>query len=83
LWEGFSVAVVSACGSTKALALFSVFAWICLGLAAAGSVIGSRFGLVGILYGVGFAWVVLAAGGTYLARISFRTRFAALTAQPV
>lgn len=83
LWEGFSVAVVSACGSTKALAIFSVFAWVCLGIAAVGSVVGSRFGLVGILYGVGFAWVLLAAGGTYLARISFRTRFAALAAQPV
>jgi lipopolysaccharide exporter len=82
LWEGFSVAVVSACGSTAALALFSVFAWICLGVAAVGSVIGSRYGLVGILYGVGLAWVLLAVGGTYLARISFRARFAVLAAQP-
>jgi O-antigen/teichoic acid export membrane protein len=83
LWEGFSVAVVSACGSTRALALFSVFAWVCLGLAALGSFVGSRFGLVGILYGVGVAWALLAAGGTYLARVSFRARFAALAAHPI
>jgi hypothetical protein len=79
LWEGFSVAVVSACGSTAALAMFSAFAWICLFVAAVGTVIGSKFGLVGILYGVGSAWILLAAGGTYLARVSFRARFSALS----
>ena len=79
LWEGFSVAVVSACGSTAALAMFSAFAWICLLVAAVGTVIGSKFGLVGILYGVGIAWILLAAGGTYLARVSFRARFSALS----
>jgi hypothetical protein len=78
LWQSFSVTVVSACGSTRALAAISVFAWTCLAIAAAGAVVGSQFGLLGILYGVGFAWVLLAAGGTYLAITSFSARFAAL-----
>jgi hypothetical protein len=42
-----------------------------------GMVYGSRYGLIGILYGVGLAWVVLTLGGTLLAVRSFKTRFAA------
>jgi hypothetical protein len=58
------------------MAIISVLAWICLAIAAAAMVIGARYGLIGILYGVGSAWVLLAAGGTYLAVVSLRARFA-------
>jgi O-antigen/teichoic acid export membrane protein len=77
VWEGFSTTAVTACGSAKSLVAISVLAWICLVIAAAGMVYGSRYGLVGILYGVGLAWVLLALGGTLLAVRSFKTRFAA------
>jgi hypothetical protein len=76
LWEGFSTTVVSACGSANAMALISAHAWICLGTATVGAIVGSRFGLLGILWGVGLGWILLAAGGTYLALISVRQRFA-------
>lgn len=76
VWEGFSTAVTVACGSPRAMATISVLAWICLAVAAGAMVVGGRFGLIGILYGVGVAWVLLAAGGTYLATVSFRARFA-------
>jgi hypothetical protein len=82
LWEGFSTTIVSAYGSTQKLATISVYAWICLAIAALGAVVGSRYGLVGILYGVGSAWILLAAGGTWLAVISFRARFAASAGLP-
>lgn len=82
LWEGFSTTIVSAYGSTQKLATISVYAWICLAIAALGAVVGSRFGLVGILYGVGSAWILLAAGGTWLAVLSFRARFAANAGLP-
>ena len=77
LWQSLAVTIVTACGTTRALATISIFAWICLGVAAVATVIGSRFGLVGILYGVGFAWALLASGATYLATACFRARFAA------
>lgn len=77
LWEGFSTTIVSAYGSTKKLAVISIFAWACLAVAAAGTIIGSYYGLLGILYGVGIAWMLLAVGGTYLAVTTFRARFAA------
>jgi O-antigen/teichoic acid export membrane protein len=76
VWEGFSTTAVAACGSARSLVAISVLAWICLVIAAVGMVYGSRYGLVGILYGVGLAWVLLALGGTVLAVRSFKTRFA-------
>ncbi len=76
IWESFSTAVTMSCGTPRSMASISVLAWICLVIAAGAMVIGARHGLVGILYGVGSAWVLLAAGGSYLAVISIRTRFA-------
>jgi O-antigen/teichoic acid export membrane protein len=75
VWEGFSTAVTVACGSPRAMATISILAWICLAVAAGAMVVGARYGLIGILYGVGVAWVLLAAGGSYLAIVSFRARF--------
>ncbi len=78
VWEGFSTTIVAACGSARALVAISVLAWVCLAVAAVSMVYGGRYGLVGILYGVGLAWVILAFGGTALAVRSFKSRFAAM-----
>jgi hypothetical protein len=75
IWESFSTAVTMACGTPRSMAFISVLAWICLAIAAGAMVVGARYGLLGILYGVGSAWVLLAAGGSYLAVISLRARF--------
>jgi O-antigen/teichoic acid export membrane protein len=77
IWESFSTAITMSCGTPRSMAIISALAWICLAIAAAAMVIGARFGLLGILYGVGCAWAVLAAGGSYLAIVSLRARFAA------
>ena len=76
IWESFSTAVTMSCGTPRSMATISVLAWICLGVAAAAMLVGARYGLLGILYGVGSAWALLAAGGSYLAVISLRARFA-------
>ena len=76
VWEGFSTTIVSALGTPHRLAQLSVVGWVSLGVAMVGVVYGSRFGLIGVLYGTLAAWLVLAAGGTWLARLSFRERFA-------
>lgn len=76
IWESFSTTITMSCGSRGSMAVISVLAWFCLAVAAGAMVIGARYGLLGILYGVGGAWVLLAAGGTYLAVVSLRARFA-------
>jgi O-antigen/teichoic acid export membrane protein len=75
VWEGFSTTVVSALGTPRRLAQLSAISWVSLAVALAGVVIGSRYGLPGILYGTLAAWVVLSGGGTWLALVSFRERF--------
>ena len=75
IWEGFSTTVTMSCGTPRSMAIISVLAWICLAIAAGAMVIGARYGLLGILYGVGIAWALLAAGGSYLAVVSLRARF--------
>jgi O-antigen/teichoic acid export membrane protein len=77
VWEGFSTTAVAACGSARMLTAISVLSWVCLVLAAAGMAFGARYGLAGILYGAGIAWVLLALAGTYLGVLSFRARFGA------
>jgi O-antigen/teichoic acid export membrane protein len=76
VWEGFSTTIVSALGTPRRLAQLSGVSWVTLAVALCGSIMGSSYGLVGILYGTLSAWVVLAAGGTWLAVLSFRERFA-------
>ena len=76
IWESFSTAVTVSCGTPRSMAIISVLAWVCLAIAAGAMVIGARYGLLGILYGVGSAWALLAIGGSYLAVVSLRARFA-------
>lgn len=76
VWEGFSTTIVSALGTPRRMAQLSAISWISLAVALGGAIIGSAYGLVGVLYGTLTAWVVLAAGGTWLAQVSFRERFA-------
>ncbi|MGO8830737.1 MAG: oligosaccharide flippase family protein [Steroidobacteraceae bacterium] len=75
IWESFSTSVTMACGTPPSMLIISVLAWICLAIAAGAMVIGARYGLLGIVYSVGSAWVLLAAGGSYLAVVSLRRRF--------
>jgi hypothetical protein len=75
VWEGFSTTIVSALGEPRRLAQLSAISWVSLGVALIGVIIGSRYGLQGVLYGTLAAWIVLAAGGTWLALISFAERF--------
>ena len=75
VWSGFATTVTTACGSARMLGVISALTWVILLVAGIAVVVGARFGLLGILYGVGAAWLVQAAVGTVLARISFRSRF--------
>jgi len=49
-------ATVNALGSSAELALLSVIGWISIGVALLGAVVGARWGLTGVVYGVGLGW---------------------------
>ena len=48
--------VINALGSPPELVRLSVIGWISIGVALLGAVIGARWGLTGVVYGVGLGW---------------------------
>jgi hypothetical protein len=49
-------ATVNALGSSAQLARLSVIGWISIAVALLGAVVGARWGLTGLVYGVGLGW---------------------------
>ncbi|HEU4617838.1 MAG TPA: oligosaccharide flippase family protein [Gammaproteobacteria bacterium] len=66
VWNGFVAAIVPALGTARHLALFNTASWFAVCLGVAGAFAGSRFGLTGVVCGVGASWLALAAVGTAL-----------------
>lgn len=50
--------VVEALGSTRELFVLNLTGWIAVGVAVAGAVVGARWGLTGVIYGVALGWLV-------------------------
>ena len=67
IWEAVMSAVVSALGSTRELTLLSILGWFTVALSAVCSVAAVRFGLLGVVCGLGVGWGVLAIGASALA----------------
>lgn len=85
--NGFVSAIVQALGSTAALAKFNVLTWIGLVAGAACAIYGGRYGITGVVYGVGIAWLAMSLAALVLAISALRawSRNAELTkvaAQP-
>jgi hypothetical protein len=57
--NGFVSAIVQALGSTTALAKFNVLTWIGLLAGVACAAYGARYGVTGVVYGVGVAWLAM------------------------
>lgn len=56
----FATAIVTALGDTEHLNRLNRYSWIALALAVVAGVLGSGFGLVGLVFGVSAGWVVYA-----------------------
>jgi O-antigen/teichoic acid export membrane protein len=63
----FATAVVNAAGSPRDLVRLNLRAWVALLVGAAAAGVGSRFGLAGVVYGVGVGWLAAALSATALA----------------
>lgn len=57
LTSSYAKTIVKSIGSTSDLARLNVFSWVSIALAGCGAVIGARWGLEGLLYGVGLGWI--------------------------
>ncbi|MGH8651855.1 MAG: hypothetical protein ACREYE_06575 [Gammaproteobacteria bacterium] len=54
----FGMTIVGAVGSAKDLRVLTVLSWFSAAIGLAGAVIGARWGLVGLVYGVAAGWLV-------------------------
>ena len=57
---GFSRATVTALADERELALVNISGWLSVVLAVAAAALGARWGLVGVIYGVGLGWLARA-----------------------
>ena len=67
-----STAITSVC-SSRELGILSFSGWISLSISAAGAFIGTRWGLVGVIYGVGIGWFSRAIISSRLSIKHFRS----------
>jgi O-antigen/teichoic acid export membrane protein len=65
--NGFAQSAVSALAEPRELHLVAVLGWVSVIVAALGAVVGARWGLPGVIYGVGLGWVMRASVGMFLA----------------
>jgi O-antigen/teichoic acid export membrane protein len=59
--NAFSKATASALADPRELSLVNLTGWLSVGLAVAGAFVGARWGLAGVIYGVGIGWLLRAA----------------------
>jgi len=64
--NGLAQSAVSALAEPRELHLVSVLGWVSVGVAMLGAVAGARWGLPGVIYGVGLGWVMRALVGMVL-----------------
>jgi O-antigen/teichoic acid export membrane protein len=80
--NGFAQSTVSALADARELSLVSLLGWVAVLVAVLGAVAGSRWGLAGVIYGVGLGWVVRAMVALYLTARHLRLPSAAAAVIP-
>jgi O-antigen/teichoic acid export membrane protein len=64
--NGFAESAVAALADARELSTVSLLGWGAVAIAVLGAVGGARWGLPGVIYGVGIGWLVRATTGLYL-----------------
>lgn len=57
LLQAFARAGVTALADSRELGLLNLYGWVALALSVAGAAVGARWGLAGVIYGVGLGWL--------------------------
>jgi O-antigen/teichoic acid export membrane protein len=70
--NGFVSAIVQAFGSTGTLTKFNVLTWLGLIAGAMCAGYGARYGVTGVVYGVGVAWLAMSVAAAVLAIVALR-----------
>ncbi|HET6796467.1 MAG TPA: oligosaccharide flippase family protein [Gemmatimonadales bacterium] len=65
IMNSFTRATVTALATPGELSMVNVLGWFSVALAIPAAVFGARWGLAGVIYGVGFGWLLRALTGMY------------------
>jgi O-antigen/teichoic acid export membrane protein len=63
--NAFAKGTVSALATGRELTMINVFGWISVGIAVVAAIVGARWGLTGVIYGVALGWLVRAVTALY------------------
>jgi O-antigen/teichoic acid export membrane protein len=66
IMDAFTKSTVTALATPAELSLVNLFGWGSAALAIPAAVFGSRWGLAGVIYGVGFGWLIRAGTSLYI-----------------
>ncbi|MGH7579431.1 MAG: hypothetical protein ACREM9_04615 [Gemmatimonadales bacterium] len=80
--NGFAQSTVSALADARELSMVSLLGWVAVAVAVLGAVGGARWGLAGVIYGVGLGWLVRAVVALYLTARHLRLPAAAAAVTP-
>ena len=64
--NAFTKSTVTALATARELSIVNLFSWISVAVAVVAAVIGARWGLTGVIYGVGLGWLMRALTALYL-----------------
>jgi hypothetical protein len=66
IMNSFTKATVTALASASEVSIVNLLGWASVAVAFAAALLGARWGLVGVIYGVGLGWLVRALSALYL-----------------
>jgi O-antigen/teichoic acid export membrane protein len=66
IMNSFTKATVTALATGNEVSLVNLLGWVSVGLALAAAIFGARWGLPGLIYGVGLGWLLRAVTQAYL-----------------
>lgn len=80
--NAFTKSTVSALAEPRELSIINLLGWVSVAVAIGAAVIGARWGLAGVIYGVGLGWLVRAISAMYLTARHLRLPATAPVAAP-
>jgi O-antigen/teichoic acid export membrane protein len=80
--NAFTRSAASALGTTRELSFINLTGWLSVALALAGGVVGARWGLAGVIYGVALGWISRSLATFYVAARHLRLPRAEQSAEP-
>jgi len=64
--NAFTKSTVTALATARELSIVNLFGWVSVAVAVAAAIFGARWGLTGVIYGVGLGWLMRALTALYL-----------------